>query len=604
MSSPLVSIITPVYKNVKWLSQTINSVIEQNYDNYEIIIVNDCSPEDVKSVLEPYKNNNKIHYYEHDKNKGAGAARNTGISNCNGQYILPLDSDDVINLNLNWLVDSINKIDENTIVTSQHSICDENMNPTGVFWPIGNELWSDIVHRCVIMNSSMYPKSMWTKLGGYDENTQLIPYEDWEFWIRAYKAGYRLNRMVGKYLNYRLHANNISKRVNSEDARRMVCGYLYNKHQDSKTIISELYRSILDREPDDSELDHYMHSYFSIEEIKHQLINSIKNNMKENLFFKDLPIYFVNLDRATGRLQTLLDSFESNNIKNYTRIPAIDVNTLQNDSNIIYSPNHIKFSNPISSLGHYACLLSFFKTYNEFLKSDYEYAFICEDDVDFSHSSKINFNFYDTLKYHNPEYYNLKTSAVNQNILKSEYCSYPVCELLKPDHLTYGWSSIVNKKWVKSFLERYNAIGISDYSNFIFDARGYAQNYNNSRSDYVVPAIDTISYDDHTFLWISFAPSVHHYSGNIDNGINEKSLEVWHNASFYYCEYLNNTQTISIDTFAKFYERKQQITQLYLQILNRQPDEAGLMFYIKSLYSYDQIKNIFINSDEFKNKSY
>jgi glycosyltransferase involved in cell wall biosynthesis len=279
MYSPLVSIITPVYKNVQWLSETIDSVIEQNYDNYEIIIVNDCSPEDVKSVLEPYKNNNKIYYYEHDKNKGAGAARNTGISNCNGQYILPLDSDDVINLK-NWLVDSINKIDENTIVTSQIRMCDENMNPTGEFWPKGNEPWDNIVHRCNVMNSSMYPKSMWTKLGGYDENPQLIPYEDWEFWIRAYKAGYILNRMVGNYLNYRIHANNISKRSNSENARRAMRKCIYNKHQNSKIIISDLYRSTLDREPDDSGLDHYMYSEFSIEEIKNQLINSIEYKQK------------------------------------------------------------------------------------------------------------------------------------------------------------------------------------------------------------------------------------------------------------------------------------------------------------------------------------
>jgi glycosyltransferase involved in cell wall biosynthesis len=289
MSSPLVSIITPVYKNVKWVSQTIDSVIEQNYVNYEIIIVNDCSPEDVKLVLEPYKNNNKIHYYEHDTNKGAAAARNTAISNCNGQYILPLDSDDVI-YGKDWLVDSINKIDEHTIVTSKNYYCNELMVPTGEVWPKGNESWSDIVHTCVIMNSSMYPKSMWTKLGGYDENTGLIPYEDWEFWIRAYKAGYKLNRLTGTYLNYRKHATNISKQVKSENYRRMIREYIYNKHQDTKTIISELYRSILNREPDDFGLDYYMYSEFSIEEIKHQLINSIE--YKKTKVIKNLQIKY------------------------------------------------------------------------------------------------------------------------------------------------------------------------------------------------------------------------------------------------------------------------------------------------------------------------
>jgi GR25 family glycosyltransferase involved in LPS biosynthesis len=326
--------------------------------------------------------------------------------------------------------------------------------------------------------------------------------------------------------------------------------------------------------------------------------------MKKNIFFKDLPIYFVNLDRSAARLNTLLDSFKKNNIENYTRIAAIDVVNIKDDSNVIYNSKQIKFSNPISSLGHYACVLSFFKAYNEFLKSDHEYAFICEDDLDFSHSSKINFNFYDTLKYHNPEFYNLKTSAVNQavnhHILKSEYSSYPVCQLLKPDHITYGWSAIVNRKWVKSFLERYNALGITDYSNFIFDASIYTHNYNNSREDYILPAIDSITYDKHTFLWITFSPSTHHYDGDIKSGIDDETLNRWNNASFYYVKHLHKIEKITIESFKNFSERKQEITKLYIEILKREPDENGLMFYIKSLYSYQQIKDIFLSSDEFK----
>jgi glycosyltransferase involved in cell wall biosynthesis len=230
MYSPLVSIIIPVYKNLKWLPETINSVFNQNYNNYEIIIINDCSPENVESFLLPYTNN-KIHYYEHTVNKGAGGARNTGISKCSGEYILPLDSDDVIH-DANWLVDSIKKINENTIVTSQICLCDENMNLTNKFCPLGTELWSDVLYNNVIINSSMYPKSMWTKLGGYDESRYVRTHEDWEFWIRAYKAGYNLIRINKQYLHYRIHKNNwASQNINVINKLRR---YVFGKHNIKK----------------------------------------------------------------------------------------------------------------------------------------------------------------------------------------------------------------------------------------------------------------------------------------------------------------------------------------------------------------------------------
>jgi glycosyltransferase involved in cell wall biosynthesis len=230
MYSPLVSIIIPVYKNLKWLPETINSVFNQNYNNYEIIIINDCSPENVEPFLLPYTNN-KIHYYEHTVNKGAAGARNTGISKCSGEYILPLDSDDVI-YDANWLVDSIKKINKNTIITSQICYCDENMKPINNFWPNGNELWSDVLYNNVIINSSMYPKSMWTKLGGYDENKYVRTYEDWEFWIRAYKAGYNLIRINKQYLHYRLHKNNSS--LLSINIKNKLRRYIFGKHNIKK----------------------------------------------------------------------------------------------------------------------------------------------------------------------------------------------------------------------------------------------------------------------------------------------------------------------------------------------------------------------------------
>jgi glycosyltransferase involved in cell wall biosynthesis len=226
INTPLVSIIIPVYKNVKWLQETINSILNQGYNNYEIIVVNDCSPENVEYFIKQYKNLNNFYYYKNDINKGISYTRNFGISKCNGQYILPIDSDDIIH-DTNLLIDSIKKINEETVVSSQHRYCDINMKPTKIVWPKNQENdWLSIINENSLINSCMYPKSMWGKIGGYDE--KILGYEDWEFWIRAYKAGYKLIRINHAYIYYRIHNDNITLCHNSN--REKILKYIFDKH--------------------------------------------------------------------------------------------------------------------------------------------------------------------------------------------------------------------------------------------------------------------------------------------------------------------------------------------------------------------------------------
>lgn len=89
----LVSVVIPFYSGKMWLEKAIESVINQNYDNIEIIIVDDGSQESIRSILNKYK---QIRYYR-IPNSGPGAARNLGITKSNGEYIAFLDSDDLWN---------------------------------------------------------------------------------------------------------------------------------------------------------------------------------------------------------------------------------------------------------------------------------------------------------------------------------------------------------------------------------------------------------------------------------------------------------------------------------------------------------------------------
>lgn len=91
----LVSVIIPVYNREKTIERAIDSVLSQTYTNFEIIIVDDNSTDNTMSLVSRYENNEpRIRHVQHNKNKGAQAARNTGIKMAKGEWIAFLDSDD------------------------------------------------------------------------------------------------------------------------------------------------------------------------------------------------------------------------------------------------------------------------------------------------------------------------------------------------------------------------------------------------------------------------------------------------------------------------------------------------------------------------------
>ncbi|MFA5528540.1 MAG: glycosyltransferase family 2 protein [Peptostreptococcales bacterium] len=93
--TPLVSVITPSYNSSLFIEKTINSVLAQSYEKWEMIIVDDCSSDNSIDVIEKYvTNDSRIKLILLDKNSGAAVARNTAIQYAKGRFIAFLDSDD------------------------------------------------------------------------------------------------------------------------------------------------------------------------------------------------------------------------------------------------------------------------------------------------------------------------------------------------------------------------------------------------------------------------------------------------------------------------------------------------------------------------------
>lgn len=91
-----VSVIIPIYNAEKRIEKCLDSILNQKYDNIEIICVNDGSTDDTTRILEVYSNNDSRIIVINKENEGVSKARNTGIENATGKYIVFIDADDTI----------------------------------------------------------------------------------------------------------------------------------------------------------------------------------------------------------------------------------------------------------------------------------------------------------------------------------------------------------------------------------------------------------------------------------------------------------------------------------------------------------------------------
>lgn len=91
----LVSIITPSYNTASFIGQTIESVLSQTYQNWEMIIVDDCSSDDTDEIVREYLFDERIKYIKNDSNSGAAISRNRALREARGKWIAFLDSDDL-----------------------------------------------------------------------------------------------------------------------------------------------------------------------------------------------------------------------------------------------------------------------------------------------------------------------------------------------------------------------------------------------------------------------------------------------------------------------------------------------------------------------------
>ena len=189
---PFFTVIIPLFNKENYVHNCIQSVFNQTFTNYEIIIVNDGSTDKSIAIVENFKNQN-IKIINHDNNKGLSATRNTGIANANSDYITFLDADDAWKPTfLENVLELINTFAEarifatnyeekyrNKIVLPQNNAIKLKKNSKQIIDFFSINLGQGIYNHC----SVCFHKSVFKKAGLYNENIDFA--EDLDFNIRA-----------------------------------------------------------------------------------------------------------------------------------------------------------------------------------------------------------------------------------------------------------------------------------------------------------------------------------------------------------------------------------------------------------------------------------
>ena len=207
MKNNLVSIITPSYKSSKFISKTIESVLSQTYTNWEMIIIDDKSPDDSNVLIESYiKRDNRIKLIKLDKNSGPAFARNEGIKESKGRYISFLDADDLwFPHKLNTQISFMNKNDL-AFTYSSYTLIDVDDNDLGTFITQKYITYFSMLKTCSVgCLTAIYDSQ---KLGNiYFENRG---HEDYILWLKILKEINNTQGILEPLATYRILKHSVS----------------------------------------------------------------------------------------------------------------------------------------------------------------------------------------------------------------------------------------------------------------------------------------------------------------------------------------------------------------------------------------------------------
>ncbi len=295
-----VSIIVPTYNNSTLISKTLENILEQSYENWECIIVDDGSTDNTLIKIKTYLKQDHRFKYFYKSNGGLSSARNFGIRNASGKYIQFLDSDDY--LQNDKLLNQVKILEDNPSVDivytegkyfeshNEHKLfCSMSKDEVNKFPNItGKEeqILNCLVEKNIMpVNAALLRKGLINKVGLFDEEMNAL--EDWDYWIRCASES-----ALFKHINYKnsyplIRIHNLSM---SNDNLRMQKALIQLRLKHDKTTFNKytkfrpINRSLLKK---DAATPYFMNLYHK-KLVKKSLIELVYIGMKYNCTFYNI----------------------------------------------------------------------------------------------------------------------------------------------------------------------------------------------------------------------------------------------------------------------------------------------------------------------------
>ncbi len=210
----LISINIVTHNRERYLTGAIQSVLNQDYKNWELIIIDDASTDNTAKLIELFLSDNRIKYYLVEKQKNISCVRNIALSKSNGEYIAVLDSDDVWE-DKSKLTKQVEFMEKNRYVVIVGSAA-STINNIGkelktITKPVFDEdIRKDFLTKNPFFHSSViFRKEEVNNIGGYNEEIRYG--EDLDLWLRLGKIG-KLYNFITPFIKYRVHDDNESSK--------------------------------------------------------------------------------------------------------------------------------------------------------------------------------------------------------------------------------------------------------------------------------------------------------------------------------------------------------------------------------------------------------
>jgi len=241
MTGPAVSVVIPCYQQAEYLAEAVQSVFDQTYGDWEIVIVDDGSTDATAETAEALIATHSGHRIRllRQANQGLPGARNSGIAASAGRYILPLDADDILKPDMLEKTVGLLEAEPGVAIAYTDYVrfgADSRRVETGV-WDLGV-----LAVSCQLSGATLYRREVWEAVGGYNPNMRggyedwdlmmslaergrrglrvpIVVYEDWDFWIGAAERGFVGRRIAESLFGYRMKSSSMVIDAIADDAR-------------------------------------------------------------------------------------------------------------------------------------------------------------------------------------------------------------------------------------------------------------------------------------------------------------------------------------------------------------------------------------------------